>query len=183
MTATIMMDVEMTTTRGVQVPEYLTVDDVARIFGEERALRAGQPLSAARPFSHRSVTTTRTRAINPAYRQSRLRDPAHDPNAAVYAANPFPEPDPIPGGKVLMWSPNPQRGERTLADVEQTFRNWYRSQPPRGAGGGRRAMSQHTCPCGCKETVAAGQVCEAEQIRRGERRTTRGRRARKAADR
>lgn len=142
---------------------WLTLDDVARILGEERAARQGKPLSEARPLSRETVRLyTHRYTEDDTYRRAALRNPDSDPNAGTYRPVPIPL---KPNEKVLLWP----------LTAEAEWREWYRAgRPGRGAGGGKTKATTTTCPCGCRETVAVGQVCEAEQIRRGDRRTTRG---------
>lgn len=112
---------------------WLTLDDVARILGEERARAQGKPLSEARPLSRNTVRLyTHRYKPDDTYRKAALRNPASDPNADAYR----PVPPPLkPNEKVLLWPLN----------AEAEWREWYRTgRPGRGAGGGKH----QTTPAG-----------------------------------
>lgn len=129
---------------------YFTVPDVARMWGEERALRKGLPLSEARPLD----PTTVHRYVNAAVQAT------EDRRAGRYVKNPPPPPEKV---TPRAWAWFPQDGQ-TLAELEHALREWYRNRPGPGKGGGR---PRHVpCPCGCGRKVPPGQVCEQELGRR-----------------
>ncbi len=117
---------------------FLRVDDVARIWGEERAKKTG---SEDRPLARRTVYWI-------------LREA----KVGMYADNPPPMPiypdDENQHGKVPVWVPD---GRETLTGLERRLRAWYQSRPGQGAGGGRRAATDdHLGGPGEKSTSPGG---------------------------
>lgn len=101
--------------------EYLTMDDVARIWTEERRAREGPD---ARPITRNTVKAYVWWSM-PA---KRGKPPKR------YENHPVP-PSTRLDGQRRVWLPG--IGE-SLADVEEELRLWYRNRPGQGAGGGRK---------------------------------------------
>lgn len=131
---------------------WLTLTDVAKIFGEERAVAAGQDTATAPPVSRETVTSYmfRYRASNP-----NPRFGTHPMPTATY-----PDPTMSPRGQQPLWVPDP--GE-TIDDVERKLRAWWHSRVGAGVGGGRppRVPAQ-LVPCACESgaMVAPGTRCD-----------------------
>lgn len=137
---------------GAAVDEraYFTVRDVAEMWGQERALRDGRPLSEAKPLD----TITVHRYIHASVPAKEGR------KAGRYAADPPPAPTKVTA-RAWAWFPKPGQ---TMDELEKELRGWYRRRPGPGVGGGRPRHLR--CPCGCGRKVPPGQVCEQELGRR-----------------
>lgn len=99
---------------------FFRVDDVARVWGEERAKKTG---AEYQPLARRTVYWILREARVGRYEDNR-------PPMPVYPD------DGNRRGQTPVWVPD--KGE-TLAGLERRLRKWYRSRPGQGAGGGRRA--------------------------------------------
>jgi len=142
---------------------FFRARDIARMWGEERAIAAGNDPATAEPVD-----------VDTVYSYVKHSQPPRRPGARPrrYATNPMPLPtylnddggelDPVNGrrGQQPLWLP--EEGE-TLADLERRLRAWWHSRPGPGVGGGRpRKNPARTspCPCGCGEQVAPGTMCD-----------------------
>jgi hypothetical protein len=97
---------------------FLTVDDVTKIWGEERAAKKGLPISEANPMSRLTVYAN-LKASRPGgrYENNPVPTPAY-PNEELN-----------PHGQHPIWVP--AEGE-TIEDVEQQLRDWYHNRPGPG---------------------------------------------------
>jgi hypothetical protein len=107
-----------------QTLDYLTIDDVARIWTEERRAREGDD---AAPITRNTVK---------AYVWWSVKAPRGKPPNR-YQDHPVPASTRLDGQR-RVWLPG--IGE-TLADVEEELRLWYRNRPGQGTGGGRKPAS------------------------------------------
>lgn len=107
---------------------FFTTADVARMFGQEHAIKYGKDPAEAKPLSKETIT----RYIN----DSKPDDPAHPrKRPGKYAARPIPTPRHVEGPRTpFIWRPKPGQ---TMADLERELRAWYHSRDGQGAGGGR----------------------------------------------
>ncbi len=101
--------------------EYLTMDDVARIWTEERREREGPDAKA--------ITRNTVKAY---VWWSMKAGPGKKPNR--YEDHPVPASTQLDGRR-RVWLPG--IGE-SIADVEEELRLWYRNRPGQGVGGGRK---------------------------------------------
>lgn len=137
---------------------WLTLTDVARILGEERAIANGQDPATAEPVSRNTVKSYLNR-YQPDNPNRQFGD--HPMPRPVYpdAARPL-------RGQHPLWIPGPGK---TVADVERGLRAWWHSRVGAGVGGGpkpRVPVQQVPCVCESGAMVAPGTRCD-ECIRDG----------------
>jgi hypothetical protein len=133
-------------------PPFFLVQDIARMWGEERARAAGKEIADATPVAAATV-------------HSYIKHSKPGPRSR-YADNPMPAPtylgadDPEASmhGRTPIWQP--EDGE-TMADLEHRIRAWWHSRVGPGVGGGPKPkVTTVACPCGCGQQVAPGSMCD-----------------------
>lgn len=102
---------------------FLTVEDVMRIWGQERARAQGKDPQNAEPVSR--ATVLRYIQANPGGAGKRPSRYAHNPPPAATHIT----------AKSLIWLP---AENETVAGLELRLRQWWRSRDGQGAGGGRK---------------------------------------------
>jgi hypothetical protein len=129
---------------------WLTLTDVARIFGEERAIAKGEDPTTALPVARATVTSYMKRY--------KVGTPRYGINPMPTAT--YPDPTLSPPGQQPLWVP--EAGE-TVEDVERRLRAWWNSRVGPGVGGGRKPrVPAQQVPCACESgaMVAPGTRCD-----------------------
>lgn len=113
--------------------KFFTVDDVARIWTEERQ-KAEDAAARADNRDPAEVPPISTNTVRAYVWYSQPAPKGKPPKR--YQDNPVP-PTAMLGTRRMVWTPGPGQ---TLADVEQALRDWYNdpARPGKGAGGGRK---------------------------------------------